>query len=113
MANDTVNKSLLSIVSYNMHGFNQGSPAVENMIDIYNPDVFLLQEHWLTPANLCKFDKFADYNMFGCSAMNSVVDSGMLVGRPYGGVSLLIKESLVRITNKIYCEDRVAIVRVL
>ena len=52
MAN--VNNSSLSIVSYNMHGFNQGLPAVENMIDVYNPDVFLLQEHWLTPANLIR-----------------------------------------------------------
>lgn len=112
MASDNVNNSFMSIVSYNMHGFNQGSPAVENMIDIYHPDVFLLQEHWLTPANLCKFDKFADYNMFGCSAMNNSVDSGMLVGRPYGGVSLLIRKSLRSATHNIYCEDRCAIVKV-
>ena len=34
------------------------------------PDIFLLQEHWLTPANLFKFDKyFSDYLSFGSSAM--------------------------------------------
>ena len=112
MANDNVPISLLSIVSYNMHGFNQGLHAVENMIDIYHPDVFLLQEHWLTPANLCKFAMFGDYNMFGSSAMNSTVESGMLVGRPYGGVSMLIKKSLRSVTHHIYCEDRFAIVKV-
>ena len=43
--------------SFNMHGFHQGCPVIDDMITQYNPDVFLLQEHWLTPANLYKFDK--------------------------------------------------------
>jgi len=40
------------------------------------PDIFLLQEHWLTPANLFKFDKyFSDYLSFGSSAMASCVEA--------------------------------------
>jgi hypothetical protein len=62
-----------------MHGFNQGLHEAENIIDIYHPDVFLLQEHWLIPVNSCKFDTFRDYNMFGCSVINITVESGMLV----------------------------------
>ena len=44
------------IVSYNMHGFFQGSPAVTDIISQHCPDVINLQEHWLTPYNLNKYD---------------------------------------------------------
>ena len=29
---------------------------LNDIIDLYSPDVILLQEHWLTPGNLYKFD---------------------------------------------------------
>ena len=112
MANDSVDNSSLSIVSFNMHGFNQGLHAVENIIDTYHPDAFLLQEHWLTPANLVKFDVFSNYYMFGCSAMCNAVESGMLVGRPYGGVAVLIKKSLRSVAHNVYSCDRYAIVKI-
>jgi len=35
-----------------MHGFYQGIPTVEELIKDMKPDVFMLQEHWLTLANL-------------------------------------------------------------
>lgn len=111
MASAIDSNSPISIVSYNMHGFNQGLHTVEYMIDIYNPDLFLLQEHWLTPANLCKFDTFSNYYMFGCSAMCNAVESGMLLGRPYGGVAMLIKKDLRCVTQTIYSTDRYAIVK--
>ena len=70
----------LSIVSFNMHGFYQGIPTVEELIKGMKPDVFMLQEHWLTPANLCLFDKqFANYFAFGSSALSSSVASDRLV----------------------------------
>jgi len=75
----------LTVVSYNMHGFNQGCPTHNDMLHSYKPDIMLLQEHWLTPANLCKFDNhFTDYLAFGSSAMSNLVEAGMLTGRPYG-----------------------------
>ena len=67
----------LKLVSFNMRGFNQGYSAIEELIVDYEPDIFLLQEHWLTPANLNAFDKkFANYFTFGCSAMLHSVSSG-------------------------------------
>jgi len=72
----------LKIISYNMHGFMQGYPVLEDfMNDDNKPDVFLVQEHWLTPVNLSRLDKyFPDYFSFGCSAMTKCVESGMLRG---------------------------------
>jgi len=79
----------LKIVFFNMHGFNQGCATIDELITDYYPDIFLLQEHWLTPANLFKLDKFTEYFTFGCSAMSKTVESGILRGRPFGGVSIL------------------------
>jgi exonuclease III len=104
--------SSLKIISVNMHGFNQGCPAINELIGIYKPDVFLLQEHWLTPANLCRFDIFSEYFTFGCSAMTNRVESGLLVGRPFGDVMIMINNSLRRITRTIHCCDRYAILKV-
>ena len=42
----------LKIMSYNMHGFRQGLPVVEDIINMHSSDVLLLQEHWLTPLQL-------------------------------------------------------------
>ena len=81
----------LKIVTFNMHGFNQGQSAIAELIDRESPDIFMLQEHWLTPANLCKYDMFSDYFSFGCSAMAKQVESGLLVGRPFGGVIIMVK----------------------
>lgn len=79
-ANDSISapRDILLIVSYNLHGFNQGVAGLDEIIDNISPDVFMIQEQWLTPANLCYFNRFADYFMFGCSAMSSVLETGML-----------------------------------
>ena len=50
----------------------------------------MLQEHWLTPDDMLKFDQnFPDYICFGDSAVVNTVSSGVLRGRPFGGVVTL------------------------
>ena len=42
------------------------------LISENNPDIFMLQEHWLTPMNLCLFEKyFGSYFAFGSSVLLS------------------------------------------
>ena len=82
----------LEIVSCNMHGFYQGHTVVNDMINSNSTDVFLLQEHWLTPSNLSLFDSnFPGYFSYGSSAMSKHLENGMLCGRPFDGVMILIK----------------------
>ena len=96
-----------------MHGFNQGSSVLHELIDGESPDLFLLQEHWMTPANMYKFDEeFPDYSSFGRSAMTDRVESGMLIGRPFGGVIILIHKRIRDTVQTIHCDDRFAIVKV-
>jgi len=103
----------LQIVSYNMHGFNQGRAVVEDLITGSHPDVILLQEHWLTPANLNKFDQcFDNYFTFGCSAMANAVEAGIIKGRPFGGVISMISNDLRKYTVTIACSDRYTIIKV-
>lgn len=86
-----MNRVMLEIVSSNMHGFNQGCATIDDIIQCSHPDVFLWQEHWLTPANLCKFNQFSENFTVGSKAMSKTVESGLLSGRPFGGVITLIK----------------------
>ena len=102
----------LKIVSFNMHGFNQGCVAIDELINNCAPDIFLIQEHWLTPANLAKFDVFSSYSAFGCSAMSDTIESGLLRGRPFGGVSILINNNIRYLCKTITCSERYAIVKV-
>ena len=37
---------------------HQGYAALEDLNKTYCPDVILLQEHWLAPSNLYKFDNY-------------------------------------------------------
>ena len=75
-------------------------------------DIILVQEHWQTPANISNILNFSTYHTgYGISAMNACVDSGVLYGRPYGGVAILVRNSLVTHINSILCSERFAIVK--
>jgi len=101
----------LSVVSYNMHGFNSGSPAVADLLSSHSPDILLFQEHWLTPDKLASFDiQYPQYLCFGSSAMSDAVQQGPLRGRPYGGVMTLINRTFSRVTRVICATDRYVVV---
>jgi exonuclease III len=108
------NSVCLKVISFNLYGFNQGSGSVRDMIVKLKPDVFLLQEHWLTPANLYKFDNLCgdSYFSFGSSAMSTNVETGLVKGRPFGGIMMLISNKLRKITETLYCSERYAIVKI-
>ena len=44
LLSESTDRSDLKIVSFNIHGFNQGQVAITEMIDSLSPDVFLIQE---------------------------------------------------------------------
>jgi len=84
-----------------MHSYGQGCPVTEDVIKTNSPGVLLLQEHWLTLANLYKFDKhFSIYFSLGSSAISNVVESGILRGRPFDGVITLTSDELRRVTER-------------
>ena len=69
--------------------------------------MFVCQERWLTPANLHKFhDHFNSNFAFGSSAMSNEIETGILRGRPFGGLVSLIRSDLRYFTKAIHSEDR-------
>ena len=114
MASDRVSADRhLTVISYNMRGFNLGRHVVRDLITADLPDVMLLQEHWLTPTNLSRFDEeFPQFSCFGSSAMSSAVERGVLRGRPFGGVMTLVSKRLHNFTKIVCATERYVIVTV-
>lgn len=103
----------LTVVSYNLHGYNQGFPMVLDIVSNKQPDVLLLQEHWLGPDNLHKFsDNCSNYFAFGSSAMSKCLQSGPLRGRPFGGLMILVHNKLCNLAETLHASERVVIVRI-
>jgi hypothetical protein len=57
-------RSLVHLSSFNMHGFNQGITTVDELISDFGADVVCVQEHWLTPDNLCNLNKWSEFMVF-------------------------------------------------
>ena len=103
----------LNLVTYNMHGFSQGYLTIRDLISDLSPDIFFIQEHWLTPANMSKFQfTFPSYLTFGSSAMCKSVESGILRGRPFGGVAIMINNNLRQFTRMICATERYVVVKI-
>jgi exonuclease III len=86
--------SSINLISFNLHGFNQGVHVVSDLINDFNyPDIILVQEHWLTPDNIARLSCFEGYFVFVTSAMLSAVETCPLYGRPFGGVGFIINDS--------------------
>lgn len=96
----------LKCLSYNLHGFNQGSSLLNNTCN--EVDCILIQEHWLTPANLGKIANFSkNFFFYGKSAMEVAVANSVLKGRPYGGVGILLKNNLLQYISNTYISTRI------
>jgi len=92
----------LNIVSYNLHGFKQGSPLLSYLCESF--DVILLQEHWLYPNELSELDDVnKDFMSISMSSMGKLLSSGVRHGRPFGGVGILVHKKLL---SKFKCVAR-------
>ena len=97
------NDNRITIISHNMHGFNQGISFLDSMCSS-NVELIFLQETWLTVDSMLKsVECFNDYNVFCSSAMDDNLSSGILKGRPFGGLCILFNKSLFNKFNKVEC----------
>ena len=103
----------LSILSFNMHGFNQGCTALQDLCESNEYDVIFIQEHWVSPCLMNKILNISNkYVGFGISAMEAAVPIRLLRGRPRGGAAVLIKEKLASLCTDIITFERVVSVRI-
>jgi len=83
-----------TVISYNLHGFNQGKHLLNHYCTRGTDDILFIQEHWLSPDSLNNIDSVCPgYYAFSVSSLESSVSSGLLRGRPYGGLATLVKNN--------------------
>ena len=77
--------NVVKVVSYNMHGYNQGSVLLPTLCKDFK--IIFIQEHWLLPVDLDKIVEITndEFVCFSKSAMDNRICRGVLAGRPYGG----------------------------
>jgi exonuclease III len=97
----------LNLISFNLHGFNQGEHVIDELLFTYKPDVLFMQEYWLTSDNLSRMNKWSDYFFVGNAAMRARVDAGPLVGRPAGGIGLLVSAKLASVCKEVFSSERI------
>ena len=95
----------LNIVSYNLHGLNQGISMLPSLCMFNN--IVLIQEHWLYPGDLGKLD-CVDENFLciATSAMNTVIARAIRHGRPFGGLGILVRKELLQQFKCVAKRDR-------
>lgn len=87
------NRNSLRVVTYNLHGFNQGNILLNDLCDQF--DIIAVQEHWLCDSEMHKLTNFnSNFQGYGWSAMSNKLGNGIFVGRPFGGLGLLVNKSL-------------------
>jgi len=59
-------------------------------------DVIFCQEHWLSSDHLVKINNLSsDFHCISISAMDTVCGRGILRGRPFGGLAVLVQNTLL------------------
>ena len=100
----------LCVATYNMHGYNQGNLYASDLCKLVN--VLFVQEHWLLPWDLHKLHNICnDFVCYSSSAMSSVTDTSILVGRPFGGVAILVDKATASYCKLICKADRYIIIK--
>ena len=80
----------LKIASFNCHGALNKMPIIDDMLR--SLDILFLQETWLMQHNT---NIFENLNEDFCSFSSSAVEPGeILMGRPYGGLTILWRKSI-------------------
>ena len=83
------NDITFSLMTFNLHGFNQGELYLREICETVKYDLICLQEHWLSPDKLISLKSLSDnYLFYGKSAMEASISAGYLRGRPWGALQL-------------------------
>ena len=101
-------EAMCNIVSFNMHGFRQGKEFLPELCTTH--DVVFLQEHWLSSADSASLNCIDSHVLYASYAVDSALSKGVLYGRPFGGVAVLIRRELACHTKLISCADRFIII---
>jgi exonuclease III len=82
------------VVTYNMHGLNIGLPLLNTLFENY--DIICIQEVWVRPNELNRVRCLhIDFDCCVVSSMNNEWHNEVIMGRPYGGLAIFWRKSLI------------------
>jgi len=85
--------SFIKFTTINLHGLNQGKSMLFDLCG--SMDVIAVQEHCLLESETDRISDFHKYFIgIASSAMKQRSEAGLLVGRPHGGLWILVRKSL-------------------
>ena len=94
----------LSIISYNLHGFNSGRSLLADLC--MTSDIIYVQEHWLIPNKLNLIETFnSDFNVTAKSTMETNVLNEVITGRPFGDTAILWRRDLTNNVTNYYMNE--------
>ena len=103
----------LRLLSFNMHGLNQGSALVESWCVSQSFDILLIQEHWLASSCFSRLHQITPgYQCIMSSAMEQICSTNILRGRPFGGMAVVIGDNFRRCMRTVMCTSRIIAVLV-
>jgi exonuclease III len=100
-----------SVITFNLHGFNQGGLYLNELCTSGKYDLIGVQEHWLAPSCIVKLKSLSkNYSVYGKSAMETIVSIGPLRGRPWGGAAIMVKKQYCPYIKHIVVDDRFVLI---
>jgi len=101
----------ITVVSYNLHGLNQGYDYLESLCNEY--DIVFTQEHWLAPFDLDRLNNISEnVTVYASSAMTQVISEDCLKGRPFGGLAIFVRNNLVANVRLVKAASRYIIIQI-
>ena len=93
---------MIRVSSYNCKSLKRNTGGIAQLCN--SSDIVFLQEHWLFPSDLPLINNIhADFVSYGVSSIDPSV--GLIVGRPYGGVAVLWRNSLASFVKPLSFDD--------
>ena len=97
-------------VTYNLHGLNQGLPFLQDLLKCNN--IICVQEHWLSSCDGYKLtDVNNEFVVIASFAVDAVLEKGILRGRPFGGLAIFIKASIIQNFSVVCLSDRLIAIK--
>src|SRR5271155_438320 len=91
----------LSVISYNLHGLGQGQFLLHDLCNRVDPPGVIM----FTTDNLFKLNLSPKYTVFGGSAMDKATSNSVVIGRPFGGVAIMVRSDLARYATCLITND--------
>jgi exonuclease III len=106
-----MNNDIYKLASFNCKSVKRSIDGIRELCKAC--DVIALQETWLLPSDLSYLDSIhEDFSYTGTSAVDTT--TGMLYGRPYGGVAILWRRNLFPYVEVVQCfNPRISAIKIV